>query len=234
MSKRTFDNFDEFAKDYRQIHNENIKVSGVDSDFFSEYKIIEIKNNELNNKKVTKILDLGCGDGNGTRFFRNHFPKAEIYGVDVSKDSIEVAKSRNIRNSKFVSYDGSVLPFEGETFDIILIACVMHHIDINYHKSVINEALRVLKKNSNLYIFEHNPYNPVTRKVVSDCVFDEDAVLLNPQYTKRLVKNVGFKTAKTKFTIFFPRKGLFRKVIFLEKYLAKVPLGGQYYVAATK
>lgn len=85
--------FDKFAEDYREIHTENVlKVSGADSDYFTEYKIAEISK-FINNGKVW--LDFGCGDGNSARFILKYFPQSQYYGVDVSSESIEVAKKRN-------------------------------------------------------------------------------------------------------------------------------------------
>ena len=74
MPKKAFDNFDGFAKDYRQIHDESIKISGTDSDYFSEQKVEEIRRNELNANLT--VLDLGCGDGNSALFFQKHFSQS--------------------------------------------------------------------------------------------------------------------------------------------------------------
>ena len=72
MSKdREFDNFDEYAKDYRQTHDKSVELSGAGSDYFSEYKIIELLKYE-NPKKTLRILDFGCGDGNSSFYFRKH------------------------------------------------------------------------------------------------------------------------------------------------------------------
>ncbi len=101
--------FDKFAEDYREIHTENVlKVSGADSDYFTEYKIAEISK-FINNGKVW--LDFGCGDGNSARFILKYFPQSQYYGVDVSSESIEVAKKRNISSAHFECYDGNRLPF---------------------------------------------------------------------------------------------------------------------------
>lgn len=71
--------FDKFAEDYREIHTENVlKVSGADSDYFTEYKIAEISK-FINNGKVW--LDFGCGDGNSARFILKYFPQSQYYGV---------------------------------------------------------------------------------------------------------------------------------------------------------
>ena len=48
-----------------------------------------------------KILDFGCGDGNTVLFIRKHFPKATIFGIDVSEKSIDEAKAKQIHNTDF-------------------------------------------------------------------------------------------------------------------------------------
>ena len=232
MSERQFDNFDQFATDYRQIHNDNIKISGADSDYFCEFKVLKIK--EIENIAAPKILDLGCGDGQSSIFFEKHFPDCEYHGIDVSEDSIKVAKEKKLANSHFQPYDGGSVPFAEQTFDMVFIACVLHHVDFQYHEGILNEVKRVLKPGGRLYIFEHNPYNPVTVKVVNECPFDEDAVLLKPSYSKRLLNKIKFGSFAINYVIFFPRKGIFKKMLFLEKYFERVPLGGQYYVRAVK
>lgn len=233
MSQKGFDNFDEFAKDYRQIHNENIKLSGADSDYFSEYKVIEIKNREKANR-VDRVLDLGCGDGNSCRFFRNHLPNAALYGIDVSEDSVEQARKREIPNAFFSGYDGTHIPYEDKFFDVVLIATVMHHIRFEYHEALMQEVFRVTKPGGHLYIFEHNPWNPVTRHMVNTCPFDKDAILLSPTYCKKLVKSAGFNPVKNHYTLFFPRSGAFKPFLGLEPALSWAPIGGQYYTFGVK
>jgi hypothetical protein len=83
-------------------------------------------------------------------------------------------------------------------------------------------------------LFEHNPLNPLTKYLVRTCVFDKDAKLLKNSYAIRLLKYNDFKILVKKFIIFFPRKGVLSKVIFLEKYLQWLPLGGQYFIVAKK
>lgn len=232
MSNREFDDFDDFASTYRETHNKSLKISGTDSDYFSEHKICEIRNNENLNNII--MLDLGCGDGNSAKFFQKHFENSKYYGLDVSKESIAIANEKNVPNSDFLSFDGSSLPFEDNSFDIILIACVLHHINFDNHEKLLDEVKRVLRVGGKLYIFEHNPFNPVTQKIVKDCPFDKDAVLLSPTYTKKTLLKTGFKVITTNFIIFFPRNKVFNKFLFLEKYFKKIPIGGQYYTVSSK
>lgn len=237
MAERKFDEFDEFVEDYRQVHNENIKLSGADSDYFSRYRVEEIKRVEAKkgptDRKI-KILDIGSGDGNAARFFIQYFPQAEVHGIDITEKVVAKSIERNLPNCHFQVYDGQNMPFEDNTFDIVFLVGTLHHVDRNYHLSLMLEALRVMKHGGRMYNFEHNPWNPVTQKLVKDCPFDRDAVLVTAPYVKQLEQNAGFKDCSTHFTLFFPRHNIFKPLLPLEKHLSWLPLGGQYYILATK
>ena len=232
--KRNFDSFDEYADNYRQIHNENINITGVDSDYFSEHKITVVKSNEKNFTDNLKILDFGCGDGNSYSYFQSYFPNCSYQGIDISLESISVAEMKFKNENDFKTFNGIDIPFEDQTFDIVFIACVLHHIDFSFHNEIFLEIFRVLKKGGRLYIFEHNKYNPVTRHIVNTCPFDKDAVLLPPYRLKKTLKELNNKTTELNFILFFPRHKLFNFFIRLEKHLTWLPIGGQYYTKSVK
>lgn len=223
-------NFDDYAKDYREIHTKNIQVfSGKDSGYFGEYKVRIIRQ-ELNGNKKVRILDLGCGDGLSAVFFKKYFPGMQYDGLDISKESIHQAEQKiQKRNISFRMYDGKTIPFDDDSFDIILIACVLHHVPYDEHYGLLKECQRVLKERGNLYIFEHNPFNPVTRKIVNTCPFDEDAVLIRAGRMKHLLSELRFHNIKISYTIFFPRKFFFRYLLGIEKYLKCLPGGAVLY-----
>src|SRR5687768_15341530 len=105
MPERKFDDFDDHASDYRQIHTQNIRVSGADSFYFAEMKVQLLQGFE---KDVSlRVLDVGCGDGATELFFYKYFPSWHITGIDVSEESIRIAKSRNIPSAVFHTYDGT-------------------------------------------------------------------------------------------------------------------------------
>lgn len=232
MQERTYDDFDEFAENYRNIHTENIKISGTDSYYFAEMKVRLLKDSET--KTSIALLDVGCGDGATEYYFQQYFPKWKIEGIDVSSESIQVAQRRNLSNATFQVYDSITIPFEDNAFDRIFIAGVLHHISFNQHDRLIKEMYRVLKKNGKILLYEHNPLNPLTRYLVKTCVFDKDAKLLLPWYTKKLLQRNKLNIENLQYIIFFPRKGFLSKLIFLEKYLQWIPLGGQYFCRAVK
>lgn len=233
MKNENEQEFDSFAKDYRVILENNIKdLSGFGSEYFAEYKIQTIKN--ALDFTPANILDFGCGDGISCEFFRKYFPDATITGVDVSSESIKIAQDKNIFNSSFISYDGNELPFENNSFDLIFAAGVFHHIEKQKHSALAKEINRILNKNGKLFIFEHNPINPFTRKVVKDCVFDKNAELIFANSFKKTLQKSDFNKVQVQYTLFFPRYNLFKKFFPMEKYFTKCPLGAQYYLEATK
>jgi len=230
--ERKFDNFDEFARNYRNIHNENIKISGEDSDYFAEFKIKWLK--KKSKEKNIKFLDFGCGDGTLARWFYNYFPNSSYDGVDISQESINVANERNIPKANFKTFDGHILPYENNSFDSCMAACVFHHIEHNLHSQILEEIRRVLKPGGKFYLWEHNPHNPITRKVVAECEFDKDCVLLKPSYSKSLLKGAKFSKVANNYVIFMPRSKAFKPFVSMEKFLTAVPIGAQYVMIATK
>ncbi len=230
--QRQFDNFDEFADDYRDIHDDAVKISGADSNYFSEYKVIELKKYEAD--EALNLLDFGCGDGNSCVYFRKHFNHINIHGIDISEESIKIATDKKIANSDFKAFDGLSIPYPDNTFDLVFTSMVFHHVEHKLHEAILQEIRRVLQPGGRFYIFEHNPHNPITRKIVNECVFDKDAVLLKPSYCKKIINNAGFKHVALNFTLFFPRHRLLQPFTRLEPLMSWLPIGAQYYIKTKK
>lgn len=110
---------------------------------------------KLKEEGVNTILDYGCGSGKLT----NELSKlngAEVYGIDISKDAITIAKSRD-KKSKYILIPEERHLLDKKIFDIII--CSFLFVTINEYKhflSLINEMKSILKTNGKLYIFEFN------------------------------------------------------------------------------
>ena len=232
MDNRTFDDFDAYAKNYRDIHSQNVKLSGADSYYFAEQRVTMLEAYEKN--ESLKVLDLGCGDGVSEIFMQKYFSNWRVEGIDVSKESIEMAKTQQLSNANFAVYDGINIPFADNSFDIVFVAGVLHHVEFSLHDAMMTEMKRVLKEGGRLLIYEHNPYNPLTKYLVKTCVFDKDAKLLKCGYLTKLLKKHRFTIAKNIYFIFIPPKGFLKKLIPLEKFFYWLPLGGKYFVRAVK
>jgi ubiquinone/menaquinone biosynthesis C-methylase UbiE len=222
--------FDAFAWHYRELHDANIRLSGASSAYFARLKIQILSRYESN--KLLHVLDLGCGDGLCTAYMRQYFPSWYITGTDVSAESIAVARDRHLRDVQFIHYDGRHLPFAPESFDVIFMAGVLHHVEHDQQIFLLEEARRVTRFQGRIYIFEHNPFNPLTRYFVRTCVFDRGVKLCSASYVKRLLNEANWKISVCRYAIFFPRYLVFWPLIRIEPWLARIPLGGQYMIRA--
>ncbi len=131
----------DFAEDIRQ-HLQERKVL---YEFFRE---------GLNNLtgKPLKVLEVGCGSAIDSHVLAED-EKLEIYGVDRSKESIEVAKrvSRHFsRIPTFLTCDATHLSFSEETFDIVFSQGLIEH--FRDPLPPLKEQLRVLKSTGYLIV----------------------------------------------------------------------------------
>ncbi len=89
-----------------------------------------------------KVLDLGCNTGYGSHII--HPSCREIVGVDVSEEAIRAARdSYGKEGIEFQVIDGKTLPFDDDSFDLVISFQVIEHI-IKYEE-YLNEIKRVLK-----------------------------------------------------------------------------------------
>jgi ubiquinone/menaquinone biosynthesis C-methylase UbiE len=228
--------FDKFADEYYASLVAGIAISGESPEYFSEYKIADIAQACPAQSKAredgVKMLDFGAGIGNSVPYVRKHFGRAELTCLDLSQRSLEVAERRFASQANYVRFDGAKIPFAADQFDIAYAMCVFHHIPHADHVALLRELNRVIKPGGSLFIFEHNPFNPLTVRVVNTCPFDENAHLIRGSEMKRRMLGAGFARAKTRYRVFFPH--FLRGLRPMEGALAWLPLGGQYYVHAVK
>lgn len=76
--------------------------------------------------EIQTIADIGCGEGSNLFFLRTQFPKAMLFGFDISNTAIESAKTN-------VNVDFSVLDIQKETpsrkFDLVFCSDVVEHLE---------------------------------------------------------------------------------------------------------
>ena len=88
------------------------------------------------------LLDVGCGTG----FLIDLLQKqhmADCVGLDLSHKMVEVAKAKNIPNARFLQGTANALPFEEQTFDIVVCSQSFHHYP--YQEAALWETWRVLR-----------------------------------------------------------------------------------------
>lgn len=234
-SPMTESEFDGFADEYRAQHAANIALSGESPDFFAEYKVADIAAALAARGRSgagLRILDFGAGIGNSVPYFHKHLPGARVTCLDVSGKCLALGEARFPGLAEFVLFDGRQLPFPDGAFDIILCACVLHHIDPAEHATVLAGLRRLLSERGQLFVFEHNPWNPLTVRAVNTCPFDVNARLISARALSATLRRAGYGGVERRFRIFFP--GLLRKLRPLEKWLRWCPAGAQYCLMARR
>ncbi len=217
-------NFDDYAENYEQLLQEQLAFFSGDRGYFSEYKVALIAG--ILERKPTRILDFGCGIGLSLPYLKQYFTHAEIYASDLSEKSMEYAKKKN--ENVTLLHDAEL---DGQQFDLIFVTGVFHHIPVNDRSGVMKRLAGMRSDKGALAIFEHNPFNPVTRHMVATCPFDEDASLMSLRSMKALIKTADLHVAKSGYCLFFPEA---LKVLRpVESLLHSLPLGGQYFVMAS-
>lgn len=112
------------------------------------------------NFPVSCYLDIGCFDGKITELFGKYFRlnKLQTHGVDI--------KDYNNQNSEFVfsQYDGKILPYSDNSFDLITCMMVLHHIPEDNLPKLIQEINRVMKPNGVLILREHDVSTSTSKK----------------------------------------------------------------------
>ena len=223
MKKNKKIDFDDYASDYKDLMDQQTSFFEDGSEYFAEYKIRLMSEQIKSTPK--KILDFGCGVGSSLRFIKSYFPDSDVYGYDVSEKSIEIAKTKN-SGIKFLSI-GDLENYKDQ-FDLIFSACVFHHIAPLEREGAMRSIKSLLNSVGEVFIFEHNQFNLVTQYMVNTCPFDEDAILLRPKEFKELFLKSGISFDYAKYCLLFPKQLDFLRGF--EKYVCKIPLGGQYFV----
>ena len=219
--------FDEYAKQYDQLLAKTIPEGLNEDGYFAEYKIA-LMAKLLGNKKPARILDFGCGAGRSLPYIEQYFPKAEVWGYDVSPASLAIAAERAPRTHLFADWATN----SEAQFDVIIAANVFHHIPLEHRQQALTQCHRALANQGQMFLFEHNPYNPATRWIFERCPFDADAEMLNLKTALTLTQNARFSAEQHGYTLFFPRPlAMFRP---MEPWLKGLPLGAQYYVQMIK
>jgi SAM-dependent methyltransferase len=217
--------FDLYTEDYNRLLRQQTGFFSSKEEYFAQHKVGLVR--ERLGFEPQRVLEFGCGIGRNIPFLRQAFRSASITGSDISAKSLEVARAHN----PGVEFRREPDDMRDE-FDLIFIAGVFHHIPCSERVAVARTIHSRLAPGGHVFIFEHNPYNPVTRRIVSNCPYDEDAVLLSPAELGKLLQKAGCIPQGRWFSLFFPPR--LRALLPIERHLGWLPLGGQYWVQAIR
>jgi len=155
--------------------------------------------------RFAKILELGCGPGYNSVYLENKFEA--YYGIDISKECIEIARQLQVPHAIFRQGNAKDLSqLKNEKFDLILGVGVLHHVDD------VNEVLRNIEmlctQDTLVAFIEPFSGNPLVqmlrfiRKVI-DKKFNKEQSSFKKSDIKKLFAAPGFKIDKIRYQGYF-------------------------------
>jgi 2-polyprenyl-3-methyl-5-hydroxy-6-metoxy-1,4-benzoquinol methylase len=216
--------FDQYAPSYREAHQQSVRLSGEAPEYFAEHKLGCLARAGVS--AAHSVLDFGCGTGSLTQLLCGRH--AFVGAFDPSAESANVARQRAPAATLYA--DEAAIP--SERFDAAVLSGVLHHVPPAERSRLLATVVRKLRPGGRLFVFEHNPYNPLTRRAVRLCPFDDDAILLPPREVRALLEGVALSPVQQQYVLFFPRA--LAPLRPLEPRLGWFPLGAQTLTIGTR
>jgi SAM-dependent methyltransferase len=230
--------FDKHAASYDGgLDNPIKRMIGSSADDYIAVKARWLMRREKGLRQGTfSLLDYGCGAGDLMRVLAGLGARAAFSGCDVSAGMLAEAARRwpagQGATPALVAQDGARTPFTDGQFDIATVSAVLHHVALPERPAVYAELGRVLKPGGRLYVFEHNPRNPLVRHVIARTPIDANAILLDANEVQVGLLDSARYEVETDYLMFMPPGIKFLRAV--DRALAWLPLGAQYAVAARK
>lgn len=155
--------------------------------------------------KPKRILDLGCSIGHSSLPWKERYPEAEVFGIDVGAPLVRYAHARAQSygvTAHFEQKDAENTGFADESFDVIYSCMFLHEVPKRGIRNIFKEARRLLKPGGVMLHYELPPNKMLT--AYDGFYLDWDSFYNKEPYYKPFrdmdpeeeCKVAGFKTSK--------------------------------------
>lgn len=132
--------------------------------------IIEEVSKCIDFKNTKNILDIGCGNGDLLIHIRKSGFSGNLVGLDISEGIMKPGIDQNKREKLDIKFDigtAENLPFEKESFDVIIAKHMIYHVP-NMQKCV-DEAYRCLKPSGKFIVtLNSGSTRPLLNKIIAE------------------------------------------------------------------
>ena len=161
------------------------------------------------------ILDAACGEGYGTCLLSQK--ASRVIGIDIDPDTISSAKKHyKEENIEFVAGSIDSLPFDDNTFDLVVSFETLEHVEPELQNAFLKEITRVLKKDGLLMISTPN------KAIYTDLVHGENLHHIKEFYADEYQ---AFLAQYFKYTTYYYQSPLVQYLITSENNTVNVPAG---------
>jgi len=175
-------------------------------------------------------LDVGCGTGMlADRLAGIGY---DVVGVDPSEGMLEIMRTRS-PELRAVNASGTSLPFDDDSFDLVLTVAAMHHIadPADVHQT-LGEMVRVCRPSGRILVWDHNPRNPYWSNLMARVPQDTGEERLIGE--REIIRGLNDAGAQVLSAVqlglvpdFTPRAGL-RAAAALERLMERMPYVRQF------
>ena len=102
-------------------------------------------------KDKAKILEIGCGPGNITKYILSKRPDLDIFGIDIAPNMINLAKINN-PTASFAVMDSRKIEEIKTKFDAIVCGFCLPYLSQNDSRKLIADCYHLLNENGMIYL----------------------------------------------------------------------------------
>jgi ubiquinone/menaquinone biosynthesis C-methylase UbiE len=152
-----------------------------------------------------KVLELGCGTGLYTKYFA--MTGCDLTATDFSAQMVlRTCERIRFRNVEFIQSDACDLQFADDSFDIVVGAYLMQHLDTI---ACMHEIKRVTRKGGKVGFIVPNIMNPISFIYANNwtkLLVHEKSITINHTIRQwhKILKDNNFVDIKTKIVEFMP------------------------------
>jgi len=143
-----------------------------------------------------RVLEIGCSVGNISEAFLR-FPEIAFTGIDIDEKVLAVAQRRfkGVGNFRFSLRSLQELSRAGESFDYVLFAGILHHVDDETAELLLHDALNCTATNGIIVIYEPEAVrdNDGWFFRLFYALFEQGAYLRSSEALEALVTHAGIK-----------------------------------------
>ena len=121
---------------------------------------------EIQKEPFDTLLDCGCGPAPMIYLLSEKYPDKKFTGIDLTPAMIEGAKAKEIKNAEFVVGDCENLPFDDNSFDVIICANSAHHYP--NIQDFYNSVFRCLRPGGRFILRDITTDSPILRWIIKN------------------------------------------------------------------
>ncbi|MEK7187273.1 MAG: methyltransferase domain-containing protein [Patescibacteria group bacterium] len=161
-------------------------------------KIVETIQEEKLVQPKMRVLDVACGTGEVVLRLARRYPESTFWGVDGSRQMITEAKNKigDLRNISFVVSNAEEVPFDEDSFDLIISSEAFHH--FWEPQEVLLVLAQKLKEEGRLLLVDPGADTFLQRLIFRYLgrIFEVHKHIYDQGELKQLLENTGFAVEK--------------------------------------